>query len=124
MEVLMNKELFNLVEICHSNIKNSKECLEYLKNRGIDLDIISKYKIGYFPQNLNTLSKYVDFDVLKKNKIIRVDGMSDYRDYNYLIIPIFDEYANIIGICGRTLMSKEEVKLFGIPKYRNSSFEK
>ena len=69
------------------------------------------------------MSKYVDFDILKEKKIVRVDNHSDYRDYNYLIIPII-EYKETVGICGRTLLSKDDMKLIGVAKYRNSSFKR
>jgi len=117
-------ELEKLAEICHQNLKNSEDCLNYLKQRGMDQTDIEKYKIGFFPQNLNVLSKYVDFEILKHKKIIRVDDNSDYRDYNYLIIPIINEYKETVGICGRTLLSRDDMKLIGVAKYRNSSFKK
>lgn len=120
----MNKELLKLVEICHSNAKNSPECLKYLSSRGFFNDTIENYKIGYFPQNINTLGKYVDLEVLKEKKIIKYDNNSDFRDYHYLIIPIFDEYGNIQGICGRTLIDSKEIKLLKIPKYKNSAYKK
>ena len=95
-----------------------------MESRGFYKDTIDLYKIGYFPQNIGTLLKYVDEDILKKNKIIRIDNNSDFRDYHYLIIPIFDEYANIHGICGRTLFKTDHIKILNIPKYKNSGYKK
>ena len=83
-------EIGKLVDICHSNLKNSPELQEYLRKRGMDKYLIDKYKIGFFPQNLNMLSKYVNFDLLKSKNIIRTNGTSDFSEYHTLIFPIFN----------------------------------
>ena len=121
---LKNEELKILADICHANLKKCNDCKEYLKSRGIGSDLISEYKLGYFPQNLNTLLKYVSKEQLIKSSIIKSNDTSDFRDYHYLIIPFLDEYGNIIGISGRSLMKSDDLSYFGIPKYKNSSFNK
>ena len=46
-----------LINICHSNLKNSKELVKYLLlDRGLSKEIVKKYKIGFFPQNLQKLT--------------------------------------------------------------------
>ena len=54
------KELMKLIQICHENLQNSDEIKNYLKKRKIDEYLVNKYKIGFFPQNLDILSKYVN----------------------------------------------------------------
>lgn len=118
-------ELQKLFEICHANLLKSQVCKEYLcEKRGLSLSTIEKFKLGYFPQNTNTLVKYVSSDVLEKLKIIDYSGKSLFSDFFYLIFPIVSEYQEPIGIGGRTLLSEEQREVFNLPKYKNSSFKK
>ena len=117
-------EIEKLAKICNSNLKNSTECMTYLSNRGISESIINEYMIGYFPQNISKLTKYVDFDLLVSANILKLDMSSPYAIYNYLIIPIKNEYGEYEGISGRTLMDDLDRSNLGIPKYRNSSYHK
>lgn len=118
------KELMKLIQICHENLQNSDEIKNYLKKRKIDEYLVNKYKIGFFPQNLDILSKYVNFNVLREKKIIKVNNTSDFNEYHYLVIPVFDEYGEPVGISGRTLLGDKERGILGIPKYKNSSYQK
>ena len=121
---MIDTDLKRLVEICHANLINCNDCKDYLASRGIDKKIIKEYKIGYFPQNLGILTKYVSKESLIKKSIIKSDNTSDFKDYHYLIIPFMDEYGNAVGISGRSLLSSGDLSYFGVPKYRNSSFNK
>ena len=52
----MSKELERLVEICHSNIRSSKDCLKYLvKERGLSKKSRINNKLGFFPQKIDIL---------------------------------------------------------------------
>jgi DNA primase len=118
-------EYQKLIDICHSNLRNSKECLRYLaKERGLDKESIIKHKIGFFPQNVLTLKKYVSEEILVKSSIINYGNSSDFADYFSLIFPIFSEYGEAIGISGRSMIDEDERKFLGIPKYKNSSYKK
>ena len=117
-------QMEKLISICKHNLNSSKSCLDYLKNRGVGKDLINEYGIGYFPQNISTLSNYVDLNILRQKNIVRINNDSDFKNYHYLVIPIYDEYGIIHGISGRSLMSSNELKLLGIPKYKNSSYSK
>ena len=82
-------ELQKLINICHSNLKNSKECLKYLnEKRCISSELISKYKIGFFPQNVKVLTNHVSEDILNKLNILDYSKNSDFANYFYLIFPI------------------------------------
>lgn len=125
MKEKMEKEINNLIKICHSNLKNSKSCLEYLKEeRGLSDEVISQYQIGFFPQNISKLTDYVSRVTLEKINIIDFSGGSEFVDYFYLIFPIFSEYNEAIGIGGRTLLNEQQRSVLEIPKYKNSSFKK
>lgn len=118
-------ELSKLVDICHLNLKNSKQCISYLYNeRGLNEDIVSKYKIGYFPQNVSTLTKFISPSVLQKINIIDYSEASRFSEFFYLIFPVFSEYGDPVGIGGRTLLKEEQRNVLGLPKYKNSSFKK
>lgn len=120
----MSKQLNNLVKICQQNLKNSTDCLNYLNERGINEELINLYKIGYFPQSINTLGKYISLDYLREKSIIKINNDSDFKNYHYLIIPILNEYGNTVGISGRTLLDSDQIKILNLPKYRNSSYSK
>ena len=54
------QELNNLIKICQLNLKNSRDCINYLvKERGLDKKTILENKIGFFPQNISILKKHV-----------------------------------------------------------------
>lgn len=116
--------LNRLVKICNLNISKSSEVLEYVNSRGIGQEVIDKYSIGAFPQNIDILKKHVSEEVLMKKFILKSPYFSDFKDFHKLIIPIINEYGDAVGIAGRCIMSTEDVKKLGIPKYKNSSFEK
>lgn len=120
----ISKDLENLVNICHSNLKNSKECIAYLKQRGMTRDLIKQNKIGFFPQNIGILKKYIPEELLLKLNIARISNGSDFSEYFYLIFPIFSEYNKVVGISGRSLLPESDRKILGIPKYKNSSYKK
>ena len=123
----MNQQnnLSALIDICHSNIRSSKTCLEYLiKDRRLSKRSIIDNKIGFFPQNVNMLTKYVSEEVLNKLNILNYAGDSEFSNYFYLVFPIFSEYGDPVGISGRAMMGDAERSVIGIPKYKNSSYKK
>ena len=118
-------DISQLVDICHANLRSSQECLRYLiKERGLSKKLIRDNKIGYFPQNIDILTKYVSEENLLRLNILNFTKSSDFSNYFYLVFPIFSEYNDPVGISGRTLLSDAERKSIGIPKYKNSSYKK
>lgn len=125
MNKLVHKEMNKLIDICHINLKSSEQCLSYLQEtRGLTWKDISKFKLGYFPQNTRKLTDYVSQDVLRSQSILDYSGSSKFCDFFYLIFPIFSEYEEAIAIGGRTLLSDDNRALYNLPKYQNSSFKK
>lgn len=121
----MIKDLEMLIKICHTNLKNSPECLAYLRDtRGMSDAVIETHKIGYFPQSISMLTKYVSRATLEKLNIIDYSGNSKFADFYYLVFPIYNEYGEPVGINGRTLISDTQREMLGIAKYENSSFKK
>lgn len=127
MDESIQKDLDILIKICHANLANSSKCLSYLKEtRGLSDEAIEKYQIGFFPQNVEMLFKYISRATLEKLSIVdySISGSSKFSEYFYLIFPIFSEYKKAIGIGGRTLLSDSDREILGLPKYKNSSFKK
>tara|TARA_B100000131_G_scaffold322708_1_gene377678 strand:+ start:3902 stop:4642 length:741 start_codon:yes stop_codon:yes gene_type:complete len=120
----MVDDLENLFSICNSNLQSSERHISYLKNRGINDNLIRKYQIGYFPQNINILKKYVSKQLLVKLNIVNYSNNSDFSDYFNLIFPIRSEYGEPVGISGRVLMDDQKRSLLNISKYKNSSYKK
>ena len=100
-----------------------KKAKDYLFNRSIDRQLIDKFNLGYSPKQADGLINYlidnhkVDFDLMDKAGLIskRTTG-SGYCDRfrGRIMIPIWDEKANIIAFGGRILDEAQN------PKYLNS----
>ncbi|MCR4429859.1 MAG: DNA primase [Tepidanaerobacteraceae bacterium] len=103
------------------NTRDGKRGLEYLKKRGITLETIERFRLGYAPPlwdglikhfqsmgvDANTLAK-LGLAVAKKN----ASGFYDrFRDR--IIFPIEDAAKNVVGFGGRIIGPGE-------PKYLNS----
>ena len=64
-------EFEKLINLCHANLHYSEQCMSYLKEkRGLNDSSIEKFKIGYFPQNIDKMTKYVSRNILEKAKIV------------------------------------------------------
>ncbi len=121
----IESELDKLINICQINLKNSKNCLEYLQDeRKISASSIQRFRIGFFPQNPGKLVNHISTTVLQKLSILDYSGSSQFSEFFYLIFPIFSEYKLPVGIGGRTLLNNDQRDVFGLPKYKNSSFKK
>jgi DNA primase len=81
----------NSQELLRSH-KESKRALDYLYSREIDDDLISKYKIGYFPTDIKIPDKY--------SYLKNLSGRA--------IFPIMDEYGDTVALSGRLIEQKED----------------
>ncbi len=94
---------------------------EYLRKRGLTLDLAKEFQLGYASYGWDTLSKFlvskkvpyriaeeIGLIIKKKDK----DGYYD-RFRERLMFPIKDVEGNVLGFGGRTLTQEE-------PKYLNS----
>jgi len=108
------------------------ETKKYIKSR-IPNKTISEYEFGYFPKSNEIHNFNLDLEELKYLKLVFQKNIKDnfntiilnsfFENHN-LIFPIKDEYSNIVGLIGRTLLSQEEYKLKGIDKYKYTFFSK
>lgn len=118
-------EFKKLIDICHINLNKTQAGKEYIfEKRGISSEICSKYKLGFFPRNIDKLCDYVSPDFLKKIGAMDYDGKSQFSDYYPIVFPIYDEYNNPVGLSCRSILSDEERLILGLPKYKNTKFKK
>lgn len=79
---------------------------DYLKKRGITIEVIEKFSLGYAPVNLDNITRKYDREILSKT------GLLSFK--NRIMIPIQDEKGNYIAFGARALNDTQG------PKYLNS----
>lgn len=103
------------------NTTEGLEAKEYLKQRGIDDEIIKAFNIGLSASNYNSL-----YNVLKESNYLELDmldvGLVDKNEKDYydlfnkrIMFPIYDENNNPIGFSGRIFRGEDNQ-----PKYVNT----
>ncbi|MBD3427260.1 MAG: DNA primase [Candidatus Omnitrophica bacterium] len=103
------------------NSQKGKKALEYLKRRGINAETLEEFKMGYAPNEWESLRRYcqskkIRADLLRKAglSIPSEKGKGDYdRFRNRIIFPIFNERGKIVAFGGRVMDDS-------LPKYINS----
>lgn len=117
----INKTVMGYYHDFLNGSKQAEHARNYLKKRGISEDIIQEFKLGYSPEDWDTIVR-----LFKKNKISNEkaaqsglvlerkqrQGFYD-RFRNRIIFPIFDVNMQVAGFGGRVMDD-------GIPKYLNS----
>lgn len=94
--------------------RSGEKALNYLKDRGLDEDIIEKFKIGYNPDD-NFMYKYLSQKGFKDEDIVTIGlarftskGLSDIF-YNRVIFPIYNRNGNPIALSARIIEKNDEV---------------
>lgn len=119
---------YQVISVCNElllNLKGIDKVREYAFGR-ISKDCVKKFHVGYFPENISDLFKYIDRNVLFELGLAfdnNIGIYSFFKNHN-LIFPYYDLYNNIIAIVGRTLNDDEFCKEYNIEKYKNTKFEK
>ncbi|MDE5841450.1 MAG: DNA primase, partial [Malacoplasma sp.] len=103
--------------------KESEHCLNYLKSRNIDENIIDFYELGFTPKNTNRDYLLKLFEMSNKEKngepyLLLKAGLATLNDkenfidffFDRLIIPIKNEQGYIVGFSGRSLNKNDKVK--------------
>ncbi len=116
----------SLVSLFYHNIlisgAESRAARNYIKSRGLSMEIIKEFHLGYAPHSWETLVHFLNekkipqgiaenigLIIRRKNK----EGFYD-RFRNRIIFPICDVDSNVVGFGGRALDRETE------PKYINS----
>ncbi|MCR4278169.1 MAG: DNA primase [Candidatus Berkelbacteria bacterium] len=87
-----------------------KAALEYLRKRGIKVETIKQFAIGYAPKNFDLKSLLLKHG-FTANDLAKAG--SPERFFDRIMFPIFDVLSNPVGFTGRILGEGE-------PKYLNS----
>ncbi len=101
------------------NLKKNANIVNYLKNRGLDRSIITKFGIGYSLDSFNSLNKYlVDRgyrveDLLNIGLVGSKKGSYYDKFMNRVMFPIFSYSGKVIGFGARVIDNR-------LPKYLNS----
>lgn len=100
-----------LAEYFNKKLNENKDLISYLLNRGLDLDTIQKFKLGFAPKSIA--------EFLNENRKDEIDikdtGIFPYSNFiERLIFPIRNISGKIVGFSGRALKGE-------MPKYINST---
>ena len=123
-----SKKIYEALEISKSFFSsqifddNNSLAFKYLRNRGLDNELINSYEIGYAPQG-NKLEKFLLSKGIS-HEIMTLAGMTikdenkknNFYDRfrNRIIFPIRDNRNRVVGFGGRVINSNDK------PKYLNS----
>ncbi len=116
----INSETLKFFSYYLTKSKEGQTAREYLRSRKINASLAQKFYLGYAPPYVNALYKYLkskyytDKSIFSSGLVLNTkSGTVDlFRDR--LIIPIFNQYNEIVGFGGRVINDKE-----GSPKYIN-----
>ncbi|MDQ7038767.1 MAG: DNA primase [Aquificota bacterium] len=110
--------LEEVADFYHSQIRKSDEALAYLRNRGIDISTIRRFKIGFSLSSedlVSFLKEIGGLEVYERTGNISKVGEDRYRDlfFGRIVIPIRDHKGRVVGFGGRAVRDSG-------PKYVNS----
>lgn len=113
-EVLQEAARFYHFNLLHT--KEGHQALEYLYNRGMDLNFIKTFQIG-LSSSYVPLRKYLYDKKFSKDDLVQTGLLKGDNDFfiSRVMIPIRDSLGAVIGFSGRSYLEKT----FG-PKYVNS----
>ena len=106
----------------YDNLKQSRVAQQYFKKRGLSVEFIKSFGLGYAPDSWDALTNYlkappysVSDEMLDKAGLaVRRDSGGCYDKFrNRVMFPIFDANGNVIAFGGRVLDDSH-------PKYLNS----
>lgn len=119
--ISINNDVFNFYKYALDKHPKSKKVLEYLtKDRGLTVESIKTFGIGYSPDDFNLLANFL----LKKKKgniqdfskagILVGRGIDRFR--GRVIFTLYDHKGSVVGFAGRTLPWQDQKQA----KYINS----
>lgn len=104
--------------------KDASAAREYLKQRGLNLDAVKKFRLGFAPDQWDALLKFLrpsglSTDLLQKAGLISPrksgDGFYD-RFRNRIMFPIFDYRDRCVAFGARTMKPDDPVKYINSPE--------
>lgn len=115
----LNDTINKVVQFYQKNLTTSSIASHYLQNRGLNLAIISKFLLGYVPNNANSLTTiFPDYTnnkfLIDAGLTIKNDNGSIYERFrDRIMFPIRNTKGDVIAFGGRIIAKGE-------PKYLNS----
>ncbi len=116
----INKEAARFFYNFLIKMSSAKDALKYLEERGIKLETIDEWQIGFIPEQWDLLTQYllkkgfaVD-DLVASGLTIRKEGVESGgvrgfydRFRGRIMFPIRDVHGEVVGFTGRILVEKE-----------------
>ncbi|MCF8008142.1 MAG: DNA primase [Halanaerobiales bacterium] len=106
-----NEEYFKLYKInqkvvnyFHDHLLQAPKLIKYLKDRGLSIEIIKEFKLGYAPKNDYLSELNIDKKEANDLGLLYEDRP---RFYNRIMFPIFNSKGKPIGFNSRRLPNKE-----------------
>jgi len=120
------EELFDILEkasnFFEEELKKNKEATKYLLRRGLKMETVSDWQVGYAPDSWRSLLEYMTLsgikeDTLKRVGVIKTNEKGKTYDVfrDRVIFPIFDSASRVVGFSGRILKDNPQT-----PKYLNT----
>jgi DNA primase len=103
---------------CLMESASAKKAMDYLIKRGINLDTIVKFKIGFCPKGQliqTAIKKGFAIEDLIKAGVITKTNKGNFFEYmsERIVFPIFDVQGRVVALGGRTIADQQ-------PKYINT----
>ena len=104
------------------NTKEAEEALKYLLDRGLSVDVIKHFNIGYAPRENNIALNFFNSNKIALNIMVEAGllGKNETGDYydvfkDRVMFPIKNNQNQVVAFSGRTMSSDK-----GVPKYYNT----
>ncbi|MBR7059430.1 MAG: DNA primase [Neisseriaceae bacterium] len=101
----------------HKQLALSTRAQDYLRNRGLNAEIVSRFSLGYAPAQWQALQNifddYPSKDLISSGMVLEKEGRYYDRFRDRIMFPIRDVTGQVVAFGGRILDSGE-------PKYLNS----
>ena len=110
--------LENIALYYQQQLPRSQTAQQYFRQRGLSIETIQYWRLGYAPEDWQHLEKAFPYDIEGLRQLGLIRTSDNGRDFNLLrdrvIFPIRDAKGRVVGFGGRAL--NDEIK----PKYINS----
>lgn len=106
--------------------EDGKKVLLYLKNRGLEEEIIRHFQVGFAPEGKDKLYRallelgHPKEDLLKSTVVLGKDAGAEQvvdRFQLRLLFPIHDDQGNAVAFGGRVLRKNDQPKYLNSPEY-------
>lgn len=116
------EKLFQILEdstlFFEENLRDRKDALKYLKDRGLREETVSEFRLGYAPDSWQALTNLLkgkghsERDAIRAGVVLKKEGGKRAYDRfrGRIVFPIFDASGRVIAFSGRIFPEKEDDK--------------